>query len=250
MKPPLIIAHRGASGEAPENTLAAFRLALDQGADMIELDLHQSEDGALVVCHDFKLQRTAHSRKSIKQLTLKELKRLEVGRWFHPRFSGEPIPTLEEVMTLVQSRARINIEIKRGSPFYPNIEKRLVELLESFRAIESVLVSSFDDQALEAIRALNPKIPIGLLAEKGSIQQLIRKAETLSASSLNLTVRLVTPTLVQVAHHRRLQVFAYTINQVRLMNYYLIMGVDGLFTNFPERLAQLLKRQKKLAKIG
>jgi len=250
MKPPLIIAHRGASGEAPENTLAAFQLALDQGADMIELDLHQSKDGSLVICHDFKLHRTARSKRSVKQLTLKELKRLEVGSWFHPRFSGEPIPALEEVLELTKDRIRLNIEIKRGSPFYPGIEERLVKLLESFHATESVLVSSFDHQALETIRVLSSKISIGLLAEKGSIQQLIRKVEVLSAFSLNLPVRLLTPALVQEAHRRKLQVYAYTINQVRLMNYYLIMGVDGIFTNFPGRLAQLLERQKKLAKIG
>src|SRR5947209_2004809 len=108
MKIPLIIAHRGASGDAPENTLAAFRLAMDSAADMIELDLHQSKDGALVVCHDFKLYRTARVRKTIKQLTLKELKRLDVGHWFHPRFSGETIPTLEEVLKLTENRIRLN----------------------------------------------------------------------------------------------------------------------------------------------
>ncbi len=250
MKTPLIIAHRGASGDAPENTLAAFRSAMDQGADMIELDLHQSKDGALVVCHDLKLYRTAHVRKTIKQLTLKELKRLDVGRWFHPRFSGETIPTLEEVLKLAKACVRINIEIKQGSSFYPGIEERLVELLESFQMIESVLVSSFDDHALEVVRALNPKVSIGLLAERGEIKQLIRKASGLAAFSLNLYTRLVTPGLVQEAHRHKLQVYVYTVNQVRLMNYYLLMGLDGIFTNFPGRLAQLLKRQKHLAKIG
>lgn len=168
MKTPVIIAHRGASGEAPENTLAAFRLAIAQGADMIELDLHQSKDGALVVCHDLKLYRTARVKKTINQLTLKELKRLEVGGWFHPRFSGEAIPTLEEVLKLAVNRILLNIEIKQGSPFYPGIEERLVELLESFQIIDSVLVSSFDEKALAKTHTLNPRIPIGLLAERDS----------------------------------------------------------------------------------
>ena len=250
MKTPLIIAHRGASGEAPENTLAAFRLAMDAGADMIEMDLHQSKDGSLVVCHDFKLHRTARSRKSVKQLTLKELKSLDVGRWFHPRFSGETIPTLEEVLKLVKSRVRLNIEIKRGSPFYPGIEERLVELLESFHTAESVLVSSFDDRALEKIHALAPKTPIGLLAEKGNIKQLMQKANALSVFSMNLSTQLTTPAFVQEAHRHNFQVYVYTINQVRLMNYYLLMGVDGIFTNSPDRLAHLLERQKNLAKFG
>lgn len=250
MKTPLIVAHRGASGNAPENTLAAFRLAIAQGTDMIELDLHQSKDGALVVCHDSKLYRTARVRKTIKQLTLKELKRLDVGRWFHPRFSGEAIPTLEEVLKLTKDCVRLNIEIKQGSPFYPDIEERLVESLEYFQMTDSVLVSSFEDHALEAIRTLNPKISIGLLAERGDVKQLIRKASGLSASSLNLYTQLVTPGLVQEVHRHKLQVYVYTVNQIRLMNYYLLMGVDGIFTNFPGRLAQLLERQKNLAKIG
>lgn len=250
MKTPLIIAHRGASGDAPENTLAAFRLAMDQGADMIELDLHQSKDGVLVICHDLKLYRTARVKKTIKQLTLKELKRLDVGRWFHPRFSGETIPTLEEVLKLTENHIRLNIEIKQGSPFYPGIEERLVELLESSRMLESVQVSSFDDHALDTVRVLNPKVSIGVLAERGDIKQLIRKASDLSASSLNLYTRLVTPALIQEAHRHKLQVYVYTINQVRLINYYLLMGVDGIFTNFPGRLAQRLKRQKGLAEFG
>lgn len=230
--------------------MAAFRLAIDSGADMIELDIHQSKDGALVVCHDFKLYRTARSKKTVKQLTLKELKKLDVGHWFHPSFSGETIPTLEEVLKLTATRIRLNIEIKQGSSLYPGIEKRLVELLESSRMLESVMVSSFDDHALDAVRALNPEISIGLLAERGDIKHLIRKAAGLSASSLNLYTQLVTPGLVQEAHRHKLQVHVYTVNQVRLMNYYLLTGVDGVFTNYPARLAQLFKRQKQLAKIG
>lgn len=247
MKTPLIIAHRGASGDAPENTLAAFRLAMDSGADMIELDLHRSKDGALVVCHDSKLYRTARVKKTIQQLTLKELKRLDVGSWFHPRFSGETIPTLEEVLELTTNRIRLNIEIKEGSSLYPGIEKRLIELLESFRMIGSVLVSSFDYHALDAVRAINPEVAIGLLAERGDIKHLIRKASGLSASSLNLYTKIAAPKSVQEAHRHGLQVYVYTVNQVRLMNYYLLMGVDGVFTNFPDRMAQLLKRQHTLS---
>jgi glycerophosphoryl diester phosphodiesterase len=242
MRSPLIIAHRGASGDAPENTLAAFRLAMDSGADMIELDLHQSKDGVLVVCHDLKLYRTARVKKTIKQLTLKELKRLDVGHWFHPRFSGETIPTLEEVLDLTKDRIRLNIEIKQGSLFYPGIEKQLIGLLESFQTIGSALISSFDNRALEAVRSLNSDVSIGLLAERGHIKHLIRKASGLSASSLNLYTKMATPALVQEAHRHKLPVFVYTVNQVRLMQYYLLMDVDGIFTNFPDRLAQLLKR--------
>jgi glycerophosphoryl diester phosphodiesterase len=246
MKTPLIIAHRGASGDAPENTLAAFRLAIESGADMIELDLHQSKDGTLVVCHDSNLYRTAHVKKTIKQLTLKELKKLDVGYWFHPRFSGETIPTLEEVLILTKDRIRLNIEIKQGSSLYPGIEKSLIELLESCGMIASALISSFDHAALDAVRALNSTVDIGLLAERGDIKHLIRKAAGPSASSLNLYTKIATPESVQAAHHHKLEVYVYTVNQVRLMNYYFLMSVDGLFTNFPGRMAQLLKRQKNI----
>src|SRR3989304_1235432 len=107
---PLNIAHRGASGHAPENTLAAFRLAMEMGAQMIELDLHQSRDGVPVVIHDTSLWRTAGIRRNVGSLTLREIKRLDVGSWFNPQFKDQRIPTLEEVLELVLDQIPLNVE--------------------------------------------------------------------------------------------------------------------------------------------
>ncbi|HEY8531638.1 MAG TPA: glycerophosphodiester phosphodiesterase family protein, partial [Limnochorda sp.] len=115
MSKPLILAHRGASAEAPENTLAAFRLALEQGADGFELDIHRTRDGHLVVCHDERVDRTTDGTGFIGSMTLAELKKLDAGRWFDARFAGERIPTLDEVWALVEEAGGIrllNIEVK------------------------------------------------------------------------------------------------------------------------------------------
>ncbi|HEV8663384.1 MAG TPA: glycerophosphodiester phosphodiesterase family protein, partial [Candidatus Methylomirabilis sp.] len=122
----LNIAHRGASADAPENTLPAFEAALAAGADALELDVHLAADGAIVVIHDITLARTTSGRGFVGRHTLADLKRLDAGSWFGARFAGTAIPTLEEVVTLARGRARLFVELKAGSDFYPGIEGAVV----------------------------------------------------------------------------------------------------------------------------
>src|SRR5579885_1139010 len=143
----LVIAHRGASGHAPENTLAAFRLALEMGAKAIELDVHQSRDGELLVMHDDDFRRVGGRRAKLGALSAAEARAIDVGSWFGKGFAAERVPTLAEVYELVAGRAEVHVEIKHGAPVYPGIEARVVSFLERRRAWDRTVVSSFDHRA-------------------------------------------------------------------------------------------------------
>ncbi len=238
---PLNIAHRGASGHAPENTMAAFRLAADQGADWIELDIHQTADGHLVVLHDFSLQRTSGDPHPVQSLTLKQIKEFDVGLWWDKSYRNERVPTLDEVLEFARNRVRVQIELKRGSSFYPGIEKRLIEMISRHRAENRTAVSSFEIDALKTLRELDDRIPLGLLTRKTRPRDILNEAESLRVRSIHISTRRLSKSLLTLAHSNGLPVYAYTVNRPSLMSRYLAMGADGLFTNFPDRLREIVQ---------
>jgi glycerophosphoryl diester phosphodiesterase len=231
-----LIAHRGASGLAPENTLASFRLALEQGAEAVEFDVHQAADKELVVIHDESLRRTAGRPEQIRDLSWQELCRFDVGCWFDRRFLGERIPQLGEVMDLVGKKVEVHLEIKRGSSYYSGIEGRVVELLRRRRSLKACVVSSFDHQALRAVRALEPKARLGYLLGDTPLDAAWEEIKELSAESLHLSLRQLNAARVAGAHRRRLRVLVYTVNDAAEARRLMKMGVDGVFTNFPRLL--------------
>jgi glycerophosphoryl diester phosphodiesterase len=231
-----LIAHRGASGLAPENTLASFRLALELGAEAVELDVHQAADKELVVIHDESLRRTAGWPEHIRDLSWPELCRFDVGSWFDRRFCEERIPRLDAVLDLVGKKAEVHLEIKRGSAYYPGIEGRVVELLRRRRALRSCVVSSFDHQALRVVRAREPKARLGYLLGETPIETAWKEIKELSAESLNLSLRQVNAARVAGGHRRRLRTLVYTVNDAAEARRLRKMGVDGVFTNFPRLL--------------
>ena len=147
---PLIVAHRGASTEAPEHTLAAYEAAIREQADMIELDVRLSADGQLVVIHDERLERTTDGRGFVREYTLQALKRLDAGSWFGRSFEGQRIQTLTELLERFRDRVRFAIELKEGSSVSPGIEERLVSILQIYDMTGQVLVFSFDHNALRS----------------------------------------------------------------------------------------------------
>lgn len=237
---PIIIAHRGASGYAPENTMAAFRLAVDQGADGIELDLRQTADGHLVVLHDATLERTGGNPRPVSALTLQEIHKLDVGAWRGPEFRGEKMPTLETVLQFTRNRIALLIELKNGSSVYPAIEKRLFDLLKQNPSGLKVTVSSFDLAALKTLRGLDDDLQLGLLTKKNKPTEILKDAESLNIQGLHLSTRRLSREILEQAHARQLPVYAYTVNTRSQMTHYLDMGLDGLFTDYPDRLKALL----------
>ncbi|MGH7411421.1 MAG: glycerophosphodiester phosphodiesterase family protein, partial [Candidatus Methylomirabilis sp.] len=154
----LNIAHRGASALAPENTMAAFEKAIELGADVIELDLHLTRDGELVVIHDDTLDRTTDGRGPVHGRSLEEIRRLDAGRWFGQAFAGERIPTLSEVLDRFAGKIPLALEVKAGSAFFPGIEERLVSALRHHSAVEQTAVASFDHFALKRLKEIEPTL--------------------------------------------------------------------------------------------
>jgi glycerophosphoryl diester phosphodiesterase len=228
------IAHRGASGTFPENTLAAFRAAIEAGAQMCELDVQLSRDRAVVVMHDDTVDRTTDGHGAVADLTLEELKRLDAGARFKdgvPR--GERVPTLDEVFEAVAGRCALNVELKEAG-----FEREVAAIMRKWHAAGDSMVSSFDWQALETMRTVDPGIRAGVLAENEP-DKMIDAAVRMRAYSVNPRFDMVTAEFCQRAHQRGLMVLTWTVDVPDLMRYLIDAGVDGIMTNYPERMRAL-----------
>jgi glycerophosphoryl diester phosphodiesterase len=243
---PIIFAHRGASAHAPENTLAAFELALAQNADAIELDVKLSADEHVVVIHDATVDRTTGSHGRVKDLTLAQLKSLDAGSSFGERYRGERIPTLEEVFEVVGRRTFINVELTN----YTTPRDRLVEatcmLVEKFGLQERVLFSSFFASNLSKARAHLPGVPRGLLALEGWLGAWARSFGFAFGSYRALHPNLgdVTPQQVQRVHRLGRRIHVWTVNAAEDMRRLFQWDVDAIFTDDPQLAVQIRGESK------
>ncbi|SDD82386.1 glycerophosphoryl diester phosphodiesterase [Paenibacillus sp. UNCCL117] len=235
----MIIAHRGAAGEAPENTISAFKLGLEQGCEGIELDVHLSKDGEIVVIHDSTINRTTHSKGAVNELTVAELKQADAGLWFHEQYAGERIPLLEEVFELVPPEVMINVEIK-GSYGY-RLEPALAALMRRMDRVHNVVVSSFDFKSLQALKLHEPEAKLGLLYDLSVARHAdMTKLISSPVYSLHPSFRRLDKADVRDAVESGLQVYAYTINDEDKMRQAIEYGVSGIITDYPGRLKGLL----------
>jgi glycerophosphoryl diester phosphodiesterase len=228
-----VIAHRGASAYRPENTLSAYELAVAQAADMIEIDLHCTRDGAVVVAHDAELERIG-GRGEIAEASLAEVRALDVG-------AGERVPTLDEVLDAFGSRIPFNLELKQGSRGpYAGLPARAVEGVRARGLLGQTLFSSFYDPVLHELRALCADARIALLLSRRSPQSWPERARALGAEAVNPELPLVDRAFVERAHGEGLAVYVFTVDPVPEMERLLELGVDGLFTNVPDRMRRVL----------
>ena len=225
-----VYAHRGASAEAPENTLAAFRRAVDAGADGIELDVHLASDGVPVVIHDDTLDRTTAGTGAVAAQRAALLQTLDAGAWFSPHFAGEPLPTLEETLRLLAGRLRINLEVKESRSGLA-----VLELLRAFPAAD-VVISSFDHALLAALRRTSPDLPLAVLLEAGNWRRALARATALRASAFHPHVDLVSRPLLAACRRLHLPVYAWTVDDPGRARSLARIGVAGLFTNDPAAL--------------
>lgn len=236
----LVIAHRGASRAAPENTLAAFRLALDEGADGVECDVWPSADGVPVVIHDPQVNRTTNGTGRLRDLTRADLRTLDAGAWFDPRFKNERIPTLYEVAGQIAGRAALNIELKgrylNPEPFVAAV----IEALEDAGVMAQAHFSSFHRRLLVTVRRLAPQARVGYLFARRQLLNPLRRARNCGAAALHPHFHLVTPALVDEAHARGLQVYPWTVDEPAIMRQLIAARVDGIITNYPARLRAVL----------
>jgi glycerophosphoryl diester phosphodiesterase len=163
---PLVVADRGASADAPEHTIAAYELALDQGADAIALDVHLTRDGQPIVVHDFTVERTTSGSGLVRAHTTRELKRLDAGGWRDARFRGQRMQTLHEVLERFRERTRFHVEIRGGLDVYPDIPERVVSALEVYEVVDRTVVQSADPATLHGVRSLNPEVRLAAVAHR------------------------------------------------------------------------------------
>lgn len=255
------IAHRGASAYAPEHTFPAYDLGIRLGADYIEQDLQVTADGRLVALHDTTLDRTAEGPSQncsgpVRTKTLAQIKTCDVGSWFNeefprranPDYVGLEVPTLEQVFR--EYRHRVNYYIETKSPsLYPRMEERLLDLLQEYHLTRSaerrwqVLIQSFSEQSLRQIHAENAELPLVQLIGSGATSESIRaRLDEIDdyAVGIGTAQSNIDAALVEAAHEHCLALHPYTVNQPADMDRLIDLGVDGMFTNVPDRLNDVL----------
>ncbi|NRG44951.1 glycerophosphodiester phosphodiesterase [Bacillus sp. CRN 9] len=232
------VAHRGASGYAPENTIAAFDKAYEMGADYIEIDLQRSKDGQLVVIHDSTVDRTTDGTGAVKDLKYKELRKLDAGSWKGEQFTGEKIPTFEQVLDRYKGKIGILIELKLPE-LYPGIEKQVMKELKKRKMDkprkEEVIVQSFNFDSMKKMNKLLPKMPIGVLTSslKDTTDEAM-KAFSKYADYFNPSYGLVNEELVQRVRNHKLKIQSWTVRTPEAAQFLLDMKVDGIITDYPD----------------
>jgi glycerophosphoryl diester phosphodiesterase len=245
--PVLAIAHRGFSSAAPENTLAAFKKAIEAGSDMIELDVHLSKDGQVVVIHDDTLKRTTSGIGKVSDFSLQELKQLDAGKWFGSRFFGERIPTLKEVLELTRGKIPIHIELKEGDLgryTITDLADRSLDEVEKAGLVDQVLFGSFSLSAVDRIREKHPRLPVALICNKTwDLPQDAtggRPIPILSSSG-----KVLNQANASKARQQGMKVFVWTLDKEEHMEQFLNVGVDGIITNHPDKLIKILQKRFK-----
>jgi len=230
-----LIAHRGASGYAPENTIAAFKLALALGAASAEFDVQQTKDGRLVVIHDTDLKRVGGVRRRVGAMTWLELSRIDVGSWFSAKFSGERVPLLGEVLDLFADKAELHLELKQPLRPYPGMARRVVEFLASRPEWNGkIILSSFHHPSLFEVRALDAGARLGYLVGLTRRYVALAEAEELRCESVNMSARQADRRWARSLHEAGRKLFVYTVNEPKVYERLRHIGVDAVFTNFPD----------------
>jgi glycerophosphoryl diester phosphodiesterase len=233
------LAHRGASSLAPENTMAAFRKAVDLGVDGLELDVHLSKDGRLVVIHDEQLDRTTNGRGLVKDHTWSELKTLDAGSWFSKEFAGESIPTLEQVLAEFPG-LHINIEVKSGVILYPGIEQAVLDTIRQYKMEEHILISSFNHYSLAECKRINPGVRTGILYMAG-LYEPWDYAKKLGCYSIHPMFYGIQPEIIMGCQQNGLALYAWTVDDPSFMTALVKGGVTAIITNRCQDLRAILK---------
>jgi len=240
---PILFAHRGASAHAPENTLASFRLALEQKAEAIELDAKLTSDGVVVVIHDSTVNRTTNGKGKVREIPLTVLRTLDAGSFFSPAFSGERIPTLEEVFEELGGKLYINVELTNYTSPGDGLVKKVVNLVKKHNLEYRVLFSSFNPLNLLQARQLLPQTPVGLLTQAGIEGFLGRSwfGRRIAPKMIHPYLSDTTADFIRRQHTLRRRVHVWTVNDPAEMRRLFAAGVDGIFTDDPLLARQVLE---------
>ncbi len=247
-----VVAHRGASGYAPETTLEAYRLAVQMGADFVEADMHRLRDGTLVAIHDADVKRTTNGEGPVAGFTLAELKALDAGSWFnktypqkaHPEYAGLQVPTLQEVIDVVKaSRAGLFIEIKDPERYPPDLESSLLSLVRLNHMEERTRFLSFNPQSIRKIKQLDASVSTVYLISNPE-RDPVQAALDIPADEVGIRYPHATKAMVEEARRRGVLLSVWTVDNEEDMRRMVELGVDRITTNYPDRVLQLLKEKR------
>ncbi|WP_274363414.1 glycerophosphodiester phosphodiesterase [Paenibacillus thermotolerans] len=238
-----IVAHRGWSGKAPENTMAAFRLALsDSKIAGIELDVQLTKDGVPVVIHDYTVDRCTNGKGMVKDYTLQELRKLDAGSWFGKQYAGEQVPTLHEALAAMKGKVFVNIELKSPGGMYPGLEEEAIRIVRGLGMDQDVYFTSFDHEVIREASRLAPDIRTGLLFSGRPIL-LKEQFRAAGAAVLSIAYPFLTPGLVEEARENGIGIMAWTVDVPEHIKLVAQLGSDiQICTNVPDRAFQALGR--------
>jgi glycerophosphoryl diester phosphodiesterase len=240
-----LIAHRGASAEAPENTLNAIRQAITLNVDWIEVDIHLSKDGVPVVIHDRAIPQiiTGTHRKYIDTLTLEEIKQLDCGSWFSKRFANERIPTLHEVLFETFGKTSLMIEIKHGKNSPSQMAKAVIEVIKNCPTLPMLKIASFSLEIIQEIQKAAPNLPVmGIVERFPMVHTFLNK----DIMHLAIWYKLLNPKTIHDLVDNGVQIWSFTIDSLPKAQHFLSEGVQGIITNHPRKLLPLFKNKKAL----
>lgn len=236
-----ITAHRGASGCAPENTLASMKEAINMKADFAELDVQETLDGEIVLLHDDELKRTTGSKKNIWEMNYDEVKTLDAGSWFGDKFKGEPLPKLSDVIDCVLGKIKLNIELKSNG-HEKELVDRTVKVVKDKNFSNECFFTSFDYPKIKRVKEIDPTLKVGLIFKKipDSIDVFTANMELLSVH-----YSLVDETFVKKAKENGKEVHVWTVNDEKEMKRLIDLGVTSIITNYPDKLKKVLDENYK-----
>jgi len=233
-----IFAHRGTSKHAPENTMAAFSLAYQQGADGIETDVHLTKDHVPVLMHDERINRTTNGTGYIKNHTFNQLKDLDAGSWFSPEFIGSRIISLDEFLEWIQDKPLyLNIELKNNKIDYNHLEHIVYDRIAHYHLLHRTTLSTFNPKSVKRLKHMNRNIGVALLISK-RYKNLVSAAKDLGANAIHIKYRLLNQLLVDRSHQENMAIRVYTVNKPKSMMRSFSMGCDGIFTDVPKTAIQ------------
>lgn len=238
-----VIAHRGAAGRAPENTLASFGRAIKDKCDWIEIDVQESRDGKVVVIHDQDFMKLANVNSKVWDSSLEQIQQIDVGSWFSPVFAGEKVPTLAQVLEAAKGKSQVLIELKYYG-YDEQLEQRVADIVEQAGMVDKVAVMSLSYKGVKKFRALRPGWPIGLLSSK-----TVGNLAHLDVDFLAINMATATPGLIRRIQSSGKQVFVWTVNDPVSMFRMISFGVDGLITDEPALAADVLEEQTRLTPV-
>lgn len=237
MSKPAIFAHRGASGQFPENTMLAFEEALRSGVDGIELDVQLTKDGEVVIIHDEKVDRTTNGQGFVKDFTLAELEELDAGSWFSSKFAGQRLMILDTVLAWMQEKGnhlRLNIELKNDQIQYVGLEEKVLSLIEDYDLQERIIISSFNPFSLQRVRMQNAEIEMGYLV-LGTPENALWIAREIGANAIHCEAPYALSAYGEAAKRAGYPLRIYTVNAEDEYKQLVEAGVEVIMTDFPER---------------